>query len=168
MKKKLLLFIFLAVLINICWQCSRDRIYYYKIPYVNKMLTIYIPAYSDSAYAYIGTHKMEARIDSFDLKLLKYSCTRVPLILNKHKNDTIYCTDESVTLINNSGKYKKIKWDDERFCVISTNKHPAQYYYMRSGYIEIIILDYAKWIACRIDSTCQILKLKRDSVVSIK
>lgn len=42
MKKKLLLFIFLAVLINICWQCSRDRIYYYKIPCVNKMLTIYI------------------------------------------------------------------------------------------------------------------------------
>lgn len=166
MKKKLLLFIFLAVLINICWQWSRDIIYYYKIPYVNKMLTIYIPAYSDTAYAYIGTHKMEARIDSFDLKLLKYSCTRVPLILNKQKNDTIYCSDESVTLINNSGKYKKIKWDDERFFVTST-KYPAQYY-MRSGYIEITILDYAKWIACRVDSTCQILELQRDSVVSIK
>lgn len=166
MKKKLLLFIFLAVLINICWQWSRDIIYYYKIPYVNKMLTIYIPAYSDTAYAYIGTHKMEARIDSFDLKLLKYSCTRVHLILNKQKNDTIYCSDESVTLINNSGKYKKIKWDDERFFVIST-KYPAQYY-MRSCYIEITILDYAKWIACRVDSTCQILELKRDSVVSIK
>lgn len=71
------------------------------------MLTIYIPAYSDSAYAYIGTHKMEARIDSFDLKLLKYDATDVHLIFNKHKNDTIYCGDESVTLINNSGKYKK-------------------------------------------------------------
>ena len=97
MKKKLLLFMFLAVLINICWQWSSDIIYYYKIPYVNKMLTIYIPAYSDTAYAYIGTHKMEAKIDSFDLKLLKFSCTRVPLILNKQKNDTIYCSDESVT-----------------------------------------------------------------------
>ena len=166
MKKKLLLFMFLAVLINICWQWSSDIIYYYKIPYVNKMLTIYIPAYSDTAYVYIGTHKMEAKIDSFDLKLLKFSCTRVPLILNKQKNDTIYCSDESVTLINNSGKYKKIKWDDKRFFVIST-KYPAQYY-MRSCYIEITILDYAKWIACRVDSTCQILELKRDSVVSIK
>lgn len=63
MKKKLLLFIFLAVLINICWKCSRASIYYYKIPYANKMLTIYIPALSDTAYAYIGTHKMEARYD---------------------------------------------------------------------------------------------------------
>lgn len=135
MKKKLLLFIFLAVLINICWQCSRDRIYYYKIPCVNKMLTIYIPAYSDSAYAYIGTHKMEARIDSFDLKLLKYDATDVHLIFNKHKNDTIYCGDESVTLINNSGKYKKIKWDDERFYVQST-KDLSQYY-LRSGYVKL-------------------------------
>lgn len=53
MKKKLLLFIFLAVLINICWKFSRASIYYYKIPYANKMLTIYIPALSDTAYAYI-------------------------------------------------------------------------------------------------------------------
>ena len=71
MKKKLLLFIFLAVLINICWKFSRASIYYYKIPYANKMLTIYIPALSDTAYAYIGTHKMEARIDSFDLKIFR-------------------------------------------------------------------------------------------------
>lgn len=166
MKKKLLLFIFLAVLINICWQCSRDRIYYYKIPCVNKMLTIYIPAYSDSAYAYIGTHKMEARIDSFDLKLLKYDATDVHLIFNKHKNDTIYCGNESVTLINNSGKYKKIKWDDERFYVQST-KDLSQYY-LRSGYVEIAIIDHTMWVACRVDSTWQLSELKRDSVVSIK
>lgn len=31
MKKKLLLFIFLAVLINICWKFSRASIYYYLL-----------------------------------------------------------------------------------------------------------------------------------------
>lgn len=93
MKKKLLLFIFLAVLINICWKFSRASIYYYKIPYTNKMLTIYIPALSDTAYAYIGTHKMEARIDSFDLKIFRYDATNVPLILNKYNTDTIYYSD---------------------------------------------------------------------------
>ena len=108
MKKKLLLFIFLAVLINICWKFSRASIYYYKIPYTNKMLTIYIPALSDTAYAYIGTNKMEARIDSFDLKIFRYDATNVPLILNKYNTDTIYYSDKwkDITLINNSGKYK--------------------------------------------------------------
>lgn len=109
---------------------------------------------------------MEARIDSFDLKLLKYDATDVHLIFNKHKNDTIYCGDESVTLINNSGKYKKIKWDDERFYVQST-KDLSQYY-LRSGYVEIAIIDHAMWVACRVDSTWQLSELKRDSVVSIK
>ncbi len=32
MKKKLLLFVFLAVLINICWKCSRASIYYHYCP----------------------------------------------------------------------------------------------------------------------------------------
>lgn len=168
MKKKLLLFVFLAVLINICWKCSRASIYYYKIPYANKMLTIYIPALSDTAYAYIGTHKMEARIDSFDLKIFRNDATNVPLILNKYNTDTIYYSDrwKDITLINNSGKYKRIKYDDDRFYVESTKYRGL--YNMKPGYMEISIKDYAMSVACRVDSTSQFSELKRNSVVSIK
>ena len=45
--------------------------------------------------------------------------TEVSLILNKHKNDTIYYSDRwnDVTLVNKNGKYKRISWHDDRFYV---------------------------------------------------
>ncbi len=75
----MLLIILSVVLISAC----NGKINYYKIHQANKVLAIYIPAFSDNAYAYIETKRIRAKVDSFDFKINNRSeTTEVSLIFH--------------------------------------------------------------------------------------
>lgn len=152
--RKLLIVISSIVLISAC----NGKMNYYKIHQSNKVLAIYIPTFSDTAYAYIGTKKIRAKVDSFDFKINRHETTAVSLILNKHKNDTIYYSDswnDDVTIVNKNGKYKRISWHDDRFYVKDIRTNRIQ---INHNYIEIVILDYATFVVCQSDSLYQIVE----------
>ena len=154
--RKLLIVISSIVLISAC----NGKMNYYKIHQSNKVLAIYIPTFSDTAYAYIGTKKIRANVDSFDFKINnRNEATEVSLILNKHKNDTIYYSDRwnDVTLVNKNGKYKRISWHDDRFYVkdIRTNRIQINHNYeptlkskacLKCLYFTIIIFDLCRYL----------------------
>ena len=91
-------------------------------------------------------------------KINRHETTAVSLILNKHKNDTIYYSDswnDDVTLVNKNGKYKRISWHDDRFYVKDIRTNRIQ---INHNYIEIVILDYATFVVCQSDSLYQIVE----------
>lgn len=152
--RKLLIVISSIVLISAC----NGKMNYYKIHQSNKVLAIYIPTFSDNAYAYIDTKKIRTKVDSFDFKINnRNEATEVSLILNKHKNDTIYYSDRwnDVTLVNKNGKYKRISWHDDRFYVKDIRINRIQ---INHNYIEIVIKDYATFVVCQSDSLYQIVE----------
>ena len=103
------LFFMALVLVLIC--SCKDTTLCYKIPLDNKELVICIPAFSDYAYLYIDANESCVPTDSFDFKINnRGEATEVSLILNKHKDDTIYYSDRwnDVTLVNKNGKYKRV------------------------------------------------------------
>ena len=99
-----------------------------------------------------------SNVDSFDFKINnRNEATEVSLILNKHKNDTIYYSDRwnDVTLVNKNGKYKRISWHDDRFYVKDIRTNRIQ---INHNYIEIVIKDYATFVVCQSDSLYQIVE----------
>ena len=121
-------------------------------------MAINIHTFSNTAYAYIGTKKIRANVDSFDFKINnRNEATEVSLILNKHKNDTIYYSDRwnDVILVNKNGKYKRISWHDDRFYVKDIRTNRIQ---INHNYIEIVIKDYATFVVCQSDSLYQIVE----------
>ncbi len=79
------------------------------------------------------------------------------LIFNKHKNDTIYYSDRwnDVTLVNKTGKYKRISWYDDRFYVKDTRTNKIQ---IKQNYIEIVIKDHATFVVYQSDNSYQIVE----------
>ena len=135
------LFFMALVLVLIC--SCKDTTLCYKIPLDNKELVICIPAFSDYAYLYIDAHESYVPTDSFDFKINnRGEATEVSLILNKHKDDTIYYSDRwnQVILVNKNGKYKRVSWHDDRFYTKDIRTNKIQ---INQNYIEIVIKDYA-------------------------
>ena len=70
-----------------------------------------------------GTEEQYAKLKQLDYikqvgkSIFVGEATEVSLILNKHKDDTIYYSDRwnQVTLVNKNGKYKRVSWHDDRF-----------------------------------------------------
>lgn len=135
--------------------CScKETTSYYKIPLENKELVIRIPAFSDYAYVYVGTHKLQAATDSFDFKIHRDETTDVSLILSKRESDIIYYSDRwDDVYINQTKKYKRIKWRDNRFYNKISGKN-----YINHDYIEVVIKDNAKFVVCQINNRYKILE----------
>lgn len=150
------LFFMALVLVLIC--SCKDTTLCYKIPLDNKELVICIPAFSDYAYLYIDAHESCVPTDSFDFKINnRGEATEVSLILNKHKDDTIYYSDRwnDVTLVNKNGKYKRVLWHDDRFYTKDIRTNKIQ---INQNYIEIVIKDYATFVVCQTDNGYKILE----------
>lgn len=146
------LFFMVSFLVLFC--SCKETTSYYKIPLANKELVICIPAFSDYAYVYVGTHKLHAATDSIDFKIHRDETTDVSLILSKRESDTIYYSDrwDEVT-ITQTRKYKRIKWRDNRFYDRISGKD-----YINHDYIEVVIKDNAKFVACQINNSYKILE----------
>lgn len=148
--KKLFFIVSVLVLISSC----KETTSYYNIPLEDKKLAICIPAFSDYAYVYVGTHKLYTATDSFDLKIHRGETTDVSLILSKQKSDTIYYSDRwNDVFVIQTRKYKRIKWHDNRFYIKKSGK-----YYINPDYIEVVIKDYATFVVCQTNNSYKILE----------
>lgn len=152
MNKKIIILL-LAVLIVSC----TPSISYYEIPIVNKVLTIYTPAFSDYAYVCIGAYNLNTKKDSIDFKFKRDVTTEVSLIFNKQKQDTIFYSDRwnDIVLTTKIKNYKKINWHDERFYIKDKITHQ---YHINQDYFEVIIKDNATFVVYQLNNSYQILK----------
>lgn len=146
-------FLLLVLFIALICSCKKTT-FYYKIPVVDRVMTIYSPLFRDYAYVCVGTSK-SLELDSMDFKITKGETTEVSLIFSKQKCDTIYYSDRwnDASLMNRKKRYKKIKWYDDRFYFKEKKR-----YVIRPNYIEIVIKDDATFVVYQLNKSYLILK----------
>ena len=143
--KKILFYLLVIVCLTASWACQNTK--RYKIPKTNKVLLIYRPWFTRTAYVTIRDSGATA-IKKSDVDVIRvpiYESTELNFVLEQSDPDKIYYVDpwDFATLHPRQKKYKKIRFEDKRFY---QPRQPATRFDVRPGYIEVGVRAYANYV----------------------
>ena len=145
--KKILFYLLVIVCLTASWACQNTK--RYKIPKTNKVLLIYRPWFTRTAYVTIRDSGATAikKSDVDVIRVPKYETTILNFVLDLSDPDKIYYVDpwDIATPYPRQKKYKRIIDGDRRFY---QPRQPASRFDVRPGYIEVSVRDYANYVIC--------------------